>query len=69
MSFDPQALGVLSGVLVSLFLLNIGAIIGSYISTRERLTRIEVQVDILNRGLNGVGGKVRTMETFFKRSD
>ena len=47
---------------------NIGAIIGAYLSLRDSKVRSEVLVDTLRKDMNGVGAKLRNIETeLYKR--
>ena len=54
--------------LVVLGVMNIGAIIGAYLSLRDSKVRLEVLVDTLKKDVNGVGTKLRNIETeLYKR--
>jgi hypothetical protein len=58
---SPETMGVLAGVLTALFLANIGAILGGYISLIVRITKLEGKADTQSRDLNNLGSMFRGM--------
>lgn len=67
MTLDLHALALIAAVLAGLFITNIGALIGSYISLRIAQARFEVKVDNLEKDLNNLGAMFR--ETLKKEKE
>lgn len=60
LGLDATSLSIASGVLTALFLTNIGAILGVYVSMRIQIAVLKTKADVQARDINNLGKLVRT---------